>query len=220
MTQTNKTKESNSQVDRDELERRQARLESLLEARGRAYRHASFDNYVLYHDRQRKSVAMLSAYVDDFRRHFRDCTGVLLYGPSRTGKGHLAVSMCRRMILEHGAKVAIKNCRFVYQEYRDLHRNSMSESKWFDRFAWQHFLVLEDPFAGDLNVTSAQEDVLYRLLEMRSSERRPTMFTTNVTSLNTFRDQITERNWRRIGDQVLSIDCNWPSFSSQCANAR
>lgn len=201
----------------------QRKLNTFAASQGDVYEGCCFENYSVYNDHQRKTVDALIEYADNFPKHLNDLRGFVMLGPSRTGKGHLARSVCVRILQRYGHLssrrfdslfCSVKNCQVVFQQHRDGFQGRSREATFLDKFTWQALLVLEDPFAGGGKFTESQASLIYRILEVRFQRGLPTGITSNLRTVSEFRNRFEDRNMNRLGRSRLGFDCSWPSFTA------
>lgn len=140
-------------------------------------------------------------YDSEFRKSIGDKLGIVLYGPTRTGKTHLACSVANELIFKNGIL-----CR-VYKTV-ELPRNDSEMIMMLSQPKHTPFLVLDD--VGAEKFTDRALECLYLIIEGRLWHRAPTILTTNFA-----RDDLkNEMNRYRCGcgDRLvgrLNDFCEW-----------
>ena len=105
-----------------------------------------------------------------------DGRGVLLYGPTRTGKTRTAWELCRRWFAPHDWPFAWYNGGSFSRAVADHYGNGTA-SEWHDTLNDLPILLLDDIFKSRL--TPAVQDALYSVVEDRMAMMRPTILTMN-----------------------------------------
>ena len=181
---------------------------------GPVYGGCSFASFQVRTEKQMSVLRTVRDYGHNWPAMFRERRSIILRGPSRTGKGHLARAVCRHIIERFGhfrqTSVAVINARHVYGQYS---KPEFSESQWMDRYTRPHLLFVEDPL-GINGMTPAFADFIYRLLERRFSAGYPTCVTTNAKTESAFRQAFEPRNFNRLGADQRFITLAWEPFEA------
>lgn len=192
------------------------KIAGFLERQGPQYQRCRFEDYAIDSIEQSDAVNLCQKYANEFPKYCSESklSGLVLFGPSRTGKGHLARSICMRITERFGhlqsrkfssLVCSVRNCRLLFEDNRKEGFDS-------EKLSTLAFLVLEDPFAGSTRMTDAQADLIYRILERRFTNGLPTCVTTNFTRYKDFENAFQSRNLNRLGLKVLKIHCNWEPY--------
>ncbi len=141
------------------------------------YAGCNLDNFVTYdNERLVAAVGRARKFADAFPAVTR---GLCLIGPPGIGKTHIAVSILRRAIVDHGT-------RGLFYDVRDLLRVIRSTYNPIVRTAEMdvmrpvmeaELLVLDD--LGAEKPTEWVEETVNLIVNTRYNERRPTIFTSN-----------------------------------------
>ena len=131
-------------------------------------------------DSQREAYRRATTFVDAFPVVDR---GLLLYGPNGVGKTHLAVGILKAAIRDKGARGYFFETRELLKLVRDTYNRSVEETE-MDVLApvlKADLLVLDD--LGAERTSDWVQETLGLVVNTRYSERRPTIFTTNLIDL-------------------------------------
>lgn len=122
------------------------------------------------------------SYITNLQQNLQNGTGICFVGGCGVGKTHLAVCI---------AKAAIENEIFaLYQNisglYRELQQTfsapGMSEEDVINKYASVPLLILDD--VGKELPSDWKLSTLYELINRRTDDMRPTIYTTNYTNLD------------------------------------
>lgn len=104
---------------------------------------------------------------------------VLLYGPTGTGKTHLAACIFRELIIDyHKNSFKFVSVPQLMLSIRKTFSDDSSELSIINKYTASVFLTLDDMGAQKQSEFSAE--CLYALIDKRYGEMRPTIFTTNL----------------------------------------
>ncbi|MBN2292343.1 MAG: ATP-binding protein [Pirellulales bacterium] len=220
----------------DSLEdRRKHNMVVFLKSRGKRYHRVCFDNFEITDAKQQEVVNKLKAFGENIIEETEAGNGVVLYGPSGTGKDHLITALARNVILNHGGEpepsqfnisyrdreppetekelfVRWKNGMSVFADMRDGISRNESEDDFLYPLIKADILILSDPLPPEGELTRYQRETLYRLLDARYSECRPTWCTLNVASGGEAGERMGVPCYDRLRHGALCLYCNWPSY--------
>jgi DNA replication protein DnaC len=186
----------------------QRSFESLLKhARiPRRYLHCEFSNFDAHTDSQRDALRRANRLVEQFPVVER---GLLFYGDNGVGKTHLAVALMKEAIRRKSARAVFFETRDLLKLVRDTY-NSQVDATELDVLRpvlEAELLVLDD--IGAEKKSQWVEETLGLLVNTRYSERRLTVFTTNLgDSDNTEPNSIALQLGLRIRSRLKEM-CDW-----------
>lgn len=153
----------------------------------------------------------VSTWARDVEANVASGRGVFLFGPSGTGKDHLAVGLLYRVVgCNHvGAWVDGPS---LFAEMRDRIDNGRPERAIVADLVAPAVLVVSDivPQVGALS--PYQASVLFQIVDGRYRQHRPTIVTANVASGTEAENRLTPAIVDRLRDGALACFCNWPSY--------
>ena len=233
----NKLIEDNFRRAREGYERR--RLEVADAIMGKRYTACSFDSFMFLdvdsYDGDRKEgmairryqqsvVAEAKSYAENILAHVENGTNLILRGPTGVGKDHLASAITKyasRQLPDgddhhplHGGRARVGFCTgpSLFAEIRHS-MNGGCEQSVIEKFTRPSVLVLSDPaLTGSAEHTSFQRDVLFRSVDRRVTEMRPTVVTINAKNDDTMMAVLGEQIAGRLLDGAIVLDCMWPSY--------
>ena len=204
---------------------RAAAWEAFKSARGSRYAGCRLANFEARTDEMMAAWATVQAFADNIVAEYSDGTPLLLFGPTGTGKDHLMVGVVHELF----ASVRVA-CRSVggYDAYRapDVHwcngpdlfgaiRQGIAEStekKLIEDYARYELLVISDPVPPAGRATDYQITTLYRILDRRYSNTRPTWCTLNVAKRAELEDRVGAAVAGRLTHGAEAVFCNWESY--------
>lgn len=187
---------------------RQQLYESLLKnARvPRRYAHCEFANFERHTDSQREAYRKAVRIVEEFPVVDR---GLLLYGDHGVGKTHLAVALLRETIRRTGARAVFYEVPDLLKLVRDTYNRQVeaTELDVLRPVLEADLLVLDD--LGRENKSAWVEETLGLVVNTRYSERRLTIFTSNLSDVeNTEPTSFAFQLGLRIRSRLKEM-CDW-----------
>lgn len=185
-------------------------LERLWASLGPRHRDATLDNFRPPNREAEKALEALRAYAERLEDNLAHGVGILLYGPSGTGKDHLLAALAK--LAAAGGTWAK---RITGPELFRLMRDAMAdgeESARLDRLKYPPVLILSDPLPPVGVLTPYQAAVLYELVDHRWQNRLPVWCSLNVASSQEADERLGAAIVDRLQDGALVIRCGWPSY--------
>jgi DNA replication protein DnaC len=158
-------------------------------------------------------VERLMRLRDDLAEHVRIGGGLVLYGPTGTGKDHLAVAMLWEAV-QLGFWVNRVNGGDFYDECSASWRADSSEHEVIRRYASPAVLLVSDPALPE-HGDERNRYRLYKLLEWRSRELRSTLLTVNVEEETEVEQLLGPQMDSRSSHDTLRLKCFWPDYRRQ-----
>jgi DNA replication protein DnaC len=180
---------------------------------GPRYRGATIDTYNVEHDGQKEIVAALRDYGQNISERIKAGVGIVLNGPSGTGKDHLLVALARHAIRSE-ATVSWQNGQSLLGTFRDRfsQRHPRPEEDLIDEFTAANVLVLSDPVPPKGELSDYSESILYRIVDARYITMKPTWTTMNVASGEEADRRLGAPIVDRLRHGALCLSCDWPSY--------
>ncbi len=191
--------------------------EQLAKRIGQRHAGCSFDNYFVTekHADNRPSQQEVFEQLREFAATLPDRTrrggGLVLFGRPGTGKDHLAIAAANEAILRHGLTVDWLNGPQLYAEMRRLIGRDGDEHEYLRRYFKSSILIISDPLPPKGDVREYNADVLYRIINQRYCDVKPTWLTMNVADGDEAERRLASAVVDRVRDGSLCRECNWPS---------
>jgi DNA replication protein DnaC len=195
-----------------ELARRGIEWERFVSLVGQRYAGCTAKTFETATDAQRKALAELRDYARDFQANAEVGKNVILFGPTGTGKDHLAVALARHVLLGTGVSVDFITGMDLYARMRKAMGDDESEDRVLDRFKAAGVLLLSDPLPPSGPLTEYQTTVLYRLVDSRYRRLAPIWVTLNVRDGAEAAARLGTAVYDRLRHNALAIWCNWSSY--------
>lgn len=171
----------------------------------------NLQNYETPTDGHRQALEAAAEYAESMAPNGRlPGTCALFYGPTGTGKTHLAVGIAKRAAVRHSVKYATVSslARAVRSSYSKL--ATKTEDEILAAHVAPGLLVLDEIGVG--SGTDHERAMMHDVIAGRYDARRPTVFLSNL-SLPEVKAALGDRVVDRIReDHGIVIGCNWESW--------
>ncbi len=196
-------------TDRDR--RRRERLQAFLFSVGDLHSRCRLHNFEANAGQQMRVLTACKEYADTMQERIDNREGLVLYGPTGTGKDHLAVSLGGIAVERHGLHVKLINGQEWLGEVRDAMDGGISERTLLREVSWQDVLIVSDPLPPFGQLGQHMAMMLYRLIEQRDCRGKVTWVTINVASDKEADERLGAPTWDRICDRSWKLHCAWAS---------
>tara|TARA_R110000824_G_scaffold741_7_gene4624 strand:+ start:4553 stop:5350 length:798 start_codon:yes stop_codon:yes gene_type:complete len=177
------------------------------------FKRATVDTFVVYDPEQEKTLRRVREYVDDIEANVQNGNGAFLIGPPGTGKDHLAVAIAREAVIRLGVSARWLDVATLRSELRDAIKSSTEEKKTLAPYLKADVLILSDPIPpGSGGLSDFQADALFRLIDGRWRECRPTLITANFRTEQEAEGVLGSQVVDRLSHGGLRLRCQWGSF--------
>ena len=191
---------------------RDRRMGCLISQAGRRYADCELGTFATDRPAQRKAVELVENYCSSLLDAW-ESGGLLLYGPCGTGKDHLAFAVCRRLVEEQGRSVVWINGQSWFGEIRDaMDGEDRTEARIIGQLTKPDVLVVSDPLPPFGALTQHQATMLYRAIDYRYANAKPTIATVNVANDEEAEARMGVATWDRLCHGAWKVHCNWPSY--------
>ena len=190
--------------------------ECSLDRAGERYKGCRLDSFEISHKAQEEVLEYLCKYADGLRANIKGGTNILLHGPPGTGKDHLLVAMVHEA-LALGIGVEWVDGADLYGAMRDRMGSDEAEQEFLRRYTSPDVLAISDPLPPMGAVTDFQRILLFRIIDRRYRDMRPTWMTLNVADREEAEKRLSPNICDRLGEGALRLTCNWPSYRDRKA---
>ena len=205
--------EQRAAAQRFEQREREEWLRSLQGGLGKRYAAATLGNFQADTREQKAVVEALQDYAANLSAEVEAGNGLVLYGPSGTGKDHLLAGLAKVAIVQHGRQVRWQGGLDLYGELRDrMDRQCETEGALVRHLVYPAILILSDPLPPSGPLTQFQAATLLRVLDSRYRKLRVTWVSLNVASGAEADERLGSPLVDRLRHGSLMCCCNWPSF--------
>lgn len=207
---------------------RRSCLADLVKAVGPRYARCTFENFDVHEKQvegrpsQREVVDQIAAFTErlgppdilsDVPGIEREPPpGLMLFGRPGTGKDHLMLAAAYTAILRFGLRVQWENGSKLYQDIRRGIADNEPEYKLITRYTEPYILMLSDPVPPRGDTSPYAMDVLYRVIDRRYRDLKPTWSTLNVHDGEEAERRMASSVVDRLRHNALCVECNWDSY--------
>lgn len=205
-------------IDGEGEDNRQYDWQELVKLRGLRYESCRLSTFDSPSQKQKDVIQRLTEFAEAIAERTKKGSGIILFGPKGTGKDHLMMSMARAAIGQF-LKVHWVNGADMRGDVRDSTRSDDLESEYANKLIRKQILWISDPLPVSGALTDAQQDRLFRILDGRYSNLRPTWVTVNVSNREELEQRMGPQNADRLRDGSLALFCDWPTHRETLKNA-
>lgn len=186
--------------------------ERLCVSLGPRLRKVTLTTFQVTCDAQRNAVEALRDYQKHLPERVSAGEGIVLCGPSGTGKDHLAVSILKCAMMRDRLSGMYVPGLELFSEMRDVIGSHTSETQFVARFCTTDILLLSDPLPPRGSLTDFQAAMLETIVDWRYRHLRPTFITLNVATGQEADERLGVPIVDRLRHGATVIKCDWPSF--------
>jgi DNA replication protein DnaC len=237
LTELNQRKKEDHE--REILRSKNRMFDSLIRSAGERYRKSRLETYECRHPGQQNVIDSLKEYAENIDGNIGNGRGLFLYGSCGTGKDALCIALAHHVIggrredvierLSYNAEAGMLSKTSFEIEFlsgmelfgnlRDgMNKPNFSENAFIHQYATPTILILSDPLPPKGALTEYQAASLYRLIDARYRDCKPTWTTINVSSPTEANERLTPQIVDRLRDQAVCIYCTWPSYRKASEN--
>jgi DNA replication protein DnaC len=165
----------------------------------------SFDTFKITNADQKRVFEVAKSFVDNFKDHQKNGTGLIFSGGTGTGKGHLAAAIAAQTIRNgHSAYYSTLFEMIMMMRASWSDKEAASESDVLKMLGDVSLLVIDE--VGLRAMSEAERGQIFNLINRRYENLKPTILTTNLAS-NELEKVLGERSFSRL----IEVS-NWVSF--------
>ena len=177
---------------------------------GPRLRDATLENFEARDATAEAGLVELRKYAENLAANVKAGRGILLLGPSGTGKDHLLVSLGKL-----AAKLNFPVQRISGPDLFASMRDALAvgeERQRIELLQLVPVLILSDPLPPVGQLTPYQATVLYEIVDYRWQHSKPTWCSLNVTNKQEADDRLGSPIVDRLQADAVVIRCCWPSW--------
>jgi DNA replication protein DnaC len=184
---------------------------TLVRQFGQRYSTATLDSFEVRHDTQKPVVEKVEAYIREIESAISAGRNVVLYGPPGTGKDHLLVALIRAAVATYHT-VEWRDAQSLYGAFRDAIGADRSEVSVIESLTRANVLAISDPSPPLGELTDYQRSMLFRIVDRRYRDLRPTWVTINAANGEEASQKVAPNIVDRLTHGAMVLRCNWPSY--------
>lgn len=200
-----------------EFRKRSEIFGDMIRDRGSRYKDCTIANYVVANEKQKAVVDAILEYGKSLADRVAAGEGLLLIGTAGTGKDHLVAALLRHAVFSGGLTVKWQAGPDIWATFRDAIGSETNEKSVVEKYTWPKLLAISDPALRGQPLTNFQADVLYRIVDRRYSERKPTIATANVKDRKELESLVGAATVDRLTESATVLACDWPSYRKPLA---
>jgi DNA replication protein DnaC len=172
----------------------------------------TFETYVAETPEQTKALGIVRSFAEDFDRHARAGSTLILSGKPGTGKSHLACAAIQAIAPKRfGMYVTTMGLiRMVRETWRK--GSERTEADVLDDLARVDLLVIDE--VGVQYGTEGEKVILFEILDQRYSYRKPSILLTNLGAPD-FKLFIGDRIHDRLRETGRFVPFEWESYRAK-----
>jgi DNA replication protein DnaC len=197
-----------------------ARLASLAASLGERHAGCTLKGFEFYGSEQSQAEQkkLRDTLIDritsgDLVRHTRAGRGILFFGPTGSGKDHLAAALMKVLA---GQFAAICKRLSAQNWFRQISEQSATDEQ-FRSYVAPHVLTISDPVVGNGKLTEAHLRNLFALIDARHDAGRSTWITANVANETKLGELIGSPAKSRLTGGAWIFSTQWPDYRNWSA---
>lgn len=191
-------------------------LSVLVNQVGPRYARCTFENFDVTEAKaegrpsQREALWQVQAFAEGLSGGASG--GLVLFGRPGTGKDHLMLAAAYTAVLRHGLRVEWENGSQLYQDIRRGIGENTPEYKLIQKYTNPYILMISDPVPPRGDTKDYAMDVVYRIIDRRYRDLKPTWSTLNVHSGEEAEKRMASSIIDRLRHNSLCVECNWETY--------
>ncbi len=185
-------------------------LERRIESSGipKRYLSSTFETFQTKPETQ-NALAAATLYAKKFMEFADGGQGLIFTGNTGSGKTRLATAIGNELLIDgYTVKFTSFNSLIDHINYGDDY--GKTEAETIKKYQMCRLLILDDICVT--NVSDRWKRVLYSIVDYRVNELKPTIYTTNITSLDEIKTKLNEQIFDRITGSCAEIKLTASSY--------
>ena len=188
-----------------ESRRRATNWELLASQMGPRYGRATLDNWDTSSEQLYDIKKRVQSWLTKLIENTSQGRGLVLHGPRGTGKDHLAAAGLRCAVIDFGLSAAWVDGQSLFGRMRDRMTSEQTEDGAIRPLVSTDILLVSDPLPQEGKLTEYQQGVLWRIVDRRYRDLKPTWITVNVGDAKELADRMGPQLADRLRDGSLII---------------
>jgi DNA replication protein DnaC len=209
-----RTDEEVAARERDEKQRAGAALVAALAMKhGRRYgpQRCALAAFEIYHHNQKVAVESVAALLARIERVVAAGESIVFFGPVGTGKDYLLAALLYGAA-RAGHSVSWENGQEVFGGFRDRIDDKESDESVFRALCRPDVLGISDPIPPLGNLGAWDVGNLYRIIDRRYCNLKPTWVSLNASSAEEAEAKLSAPVFDRLRHNATLLPCFWPSY--------
>ena len=162
---------------------------------GLRFKEKTFENFTLDGENKQKIINLCQGYCNNFQKNLKNGIGLYLEGASGTGKTHLSVAIMKQLTEENYSVIFINTSDLLTKLKESQRIGKDGIEQMLNDLKKVDLLILDD--IGSMPSSTVNEDLLYKIVNLRYENMKPVILTTNA-SPQTLYVKLTPRTYDRI----------------------
>jgi DNA replication protein DnaC len=211
-------------ADRDEERKRgraererQVCIEQITKDLGRRYSHervGELEKYKPHSEKQRAVVDRLREVLAELPAFVAEGRNLMFFGPVGSGKDHL-LACALHQAARRGINCRWRNAQDLYVESRDRMDSGRSEKELLDQLFNPAVLAISDPIPEKGRPTPWNVTLLFRVIEKRYRELKPTWLSLNADAESDIPEDLSYQVFDRLQEDCEIFPCIWESWRAR-----
>ncbi len=193
--------------------KRKAKWDILVDQRGKRYEDCTFLTFATGASQAKlKARSSAKEYARDIEANVRTGKNLILFGPKGTGKDHLLMAVARVATLDYGIRVTWHNGMELFADMRDTFGGRQTEKEFITKFTGPSVLAISDPLPAQGVLSDFQVSLLFRIIDSRYNQMKPTWLTLNVEKKEEAAERLTPQIHDRLRHGACAVEGDWASY--------
>lgn len=197
--------------------KRHAGQKRLTEIVGQRFVGATLESFVATTAEQKKVLAQMTDYSANIQSRATAGDGIILFGSAGTGKTHLLAAVAKTAI-DAGLFIQWVNGQDLFATFRAAIDGQQTEAEIVREYRAADVLVVDDVLPPGGALTEYQASCLYRIIDGRYRDCRPTWASLNVADGAEAERGMGAQVVDRLRHGAVCLFCAWPSYRKGAIN--